>query len=123
MVLDWSPLTYPDLQLFSPSSPVLLPSTDLPAPGSSEAVRITPEYEETRVATNPDIYNDIQYRTNYHYNEGGHRQSLIGEVTPSKIENNIVSLSTDQDADGENKRADSRDVLMLKYFSNFQMLA
>ena len=104
MVLDWSPLTYPDLQLFSPSSPVLLPSSDLPAPGVSE------DYEETRVVTNPDIYNDINYKTNYHYNEGGHhlqqQPSLIGEVTPSKIENNIESLSTDQDADGEDKRPD-----------------
>ena len=102
MVLDWSPLNYPDLQSFSPSSPVLLPSTDLPAPGSS------PDYEETRgVRTNQDIYSDIKYKTNYHHQQ----ESLIGEVTPSEIENNIVSLSTDKDADGEIRRTDC---LMLK---------
>ena len=45
-----------------------------------------------------------QLSASYHH----HQQSLIGEVTPNKIENSIVSLSTDQDADGENKRTERR---------------
>ena len=70
------------------------------------------DYEEVRVVTKPDIYNDVDYNTNYHQHseEPQHhllqQQSLVGEVTPSKIEKNIVSLSTDKDADGEKKRTD-----------------
>ena len=82
MVEDWSPLTYPDLQSFPPGS-LLLPSTDIPVPGEGSRA---------------NIHQDINLNSNYQ-----HHQSLIGEVTPSKIENNIVSLSTDKDADGENK--------------------
>ena len=80
--LDWAPMAHPEFQSVpQPSSDHLAPST-LPPAISKEVIRGTPV-----------IYDEVNYNTNY-------QQSLIGEVTPSKIESNIVNLSTDKDADG-----------------------